>query len=135
MAEQLVDEPVPSIDDFELVEVGEEEEEEKQPHTVPGSHVWDAEGHAWCRVVGPVGVYWWRIGTSIAQWTRQRGSPPGQGGTVVLAAATVADVAVVDVLVIMQHKFQQSLVLLQSSNRVVAFPVATQRQVCTALLC
>ena len=54
MAEQLVDEPVLSFDDFELVEVGEEEEEE-QPHMVPGSRVWDAEGHAWCRVVGPAG--------------------------------------------------------------------------------
>ena len=54
MAEQLVDEPVPSFDDFELVEVGEEEEEEEeqQPHMVRGSRVWDAEGHAWCRVSG-----------------------------------------------------------------------------------
>ena len=78
MAEQLVDEPVPSFDDFELVEVGEEEEreeeeeEEELPHMVPGSRVWDADGHAWCRVVGLAGVYWWRMGTSIAQWT-----PPG----------------------------------------------------------
>ena len=31
MAEQLVDEPVPSFDDFELVE---EEEEEEQPHAL-----------------------------------------------------------------------------------------------------
>ena len=68
MAEQLVDEPVPSFDDFELVEVGQEEE-----HMVPGSRVWDAEGRAWCRVVGPAGVYWWRIGTSIAQWTSSEG--------------------------------------------------------------
>ena len=37
MAEQLVDEPVPSFDDFELVEVGEEEEE--LPRMVPGSWV------------------------------------------------------------------------------------------------
>ena len=36
-------------------------------------------------------------------------TPPGQGGIHVLAAVTVADVAVVDVSVIMQHKFQQSL--------------------------
>ena len=73
MQEQLVDEPVPSFDDFELVEAGEEEEEEEeeeeQPHMVPGTRAWDAEGHEWCRVVGPAGVYWWRIGTSIAQWT------------------------------------------------------------------
>ena len=74
MAEQLVDEPVPSFDDFELVEAGEEEEEEEeQPHMVPGTRAWDAEGHEWCRVVGPAGVYWWRIGTSIAQWTPPEG--------------------------------------------------------------
>ena len=35
MAEQLVDEPVPSFDDFELVQVGEEEEDE-HPQVVPG---------------------------------------------------------------------------------------------------
>ena len=69
MAEQLVDEPVPSFDDFELVEESDEEEEEQQPQVVPGSRVRDAEGHAWCLVVGLAGVYWWRIGTSFAQWT------------------------------------------------------------------
>ena len=42
---------MPFFDDFELVEVGEEEEE--QPHMVPGSRVWGAEGHA-CRVVSGV---------------------------------------------------------------------------------
>ena len=77
MAEQLVDEPVPSFDDFELVEVGEEEEreeeEEELPHMVPGSRVWDADGHAWCRVVGLEGIYWWRMGTSFAQWTPPEG--------------------------------------------------------------
>ena len=72
MAEQLVDEPVPSFDDFELVQVGEEEEDE-HPHMVLGTRAWDAEGHEWCRVVGPAGVYWWRIGTSIAQWTPPEG--------------------------------------------------------------
>ena len=40
-----------------------------------------------------------------------RGTPPGQGGTDILAAGTLADVVVVDVPVNMQHKFQQSLVL------------------------
>ena len=64
-----------------------------------------------------------------------RGSPPGQGGIEILAAATMADVAVVDVPVFMQHSFQQSLVLPQFINRVVAIPVATQSQVRTALLC
>ena len=41
----------------------------------------------------------------------QMGTPPGQGGIEILAAATLADVVVVDVPVSMQHKFQQSLVL------------------------
>ena len=40
---------------------------------VPGSRVWDAEGHAWCRIVGPAGVYSWRIGTSTVQWTPPEG--------------------------------------------------------------
>ena len=67
MAEQLVDEPVPSFDDFELVEVGEEEEEEEEPpRMVPGSRVW-------CRVAGPAGVYWWMIGTSTAQHNSPEG--------------------------------------------------------------
>ena len=64
-----------------------------------------------------------------------RGSPPGQGGIQILAAATMADVAVVDVPVFMQHSFQQSLVLPQFINRVVAISDASQRQVRTALLC
>ena len=95
MAEQLVDEPVPSFDDFELVEESDEEQEE-QPQVVPRSRVRDAEVYAWCLVVGLAGVYWWRIGTSFAQWTPpRRRSPPGQGGIEILAAATMADVAVV----------------------------------------
>ena len=42
MAEQLVDEPMPSLDDFELVE--EEEEEEEQPGFVPESYFRDDFG-------------------------------------------------------------------------------------------
>ena len=53
VAEQLVDEPVPSFDDFELVQVGEEENE--HPQVVPGSRVSDAHGRSWCRVAGPAG--------------------------------------------------------------------------------
>ena len=67
--------------------------------------------------------------------TSRRGAPPGQGGMQILAAATLADVVDVDVPVNMQHKFQQSLVFIQFINRVVVIPVATHRQVCTALLC
>ena len=53
MAEQLVDEPLPSFDSFELVQVGEEEDEEDEhPQVVPGSRISDAHGRAWCRVVG-----------------------------------------------------------------------------------
>ena len=68
-AEQLVDEPVPSFDDFELAE---EDEEEEQPRMVPGSRVRDAHGRSWCRVAGLAGVYWWMIGTSTAQYTPGR---------------------------------------------------------------
>ena len=50
LVEQLVDEPVPSFDDFDLVE---EEEEEEQPRMVSGSRVRDAHGSSWCRVAGP----------------------------------------------------------------------------------
>ena len=66
--------------------------------------------------------------------------PPGQGGIQILAAVTVADVAVVAVSVIMQHKFQQSLFmnpwcLIQFINRVVVFQLLYRdRQVCTALV-
>ena len=78
LVEQLVDEPVPSFDDFDLVEEEEEEEEEEQPRMVPaGSRVRDAHGRSWCRVAGPAGVYWWMIGTVHFP---PRGSPPGQGG-------------------------------------------------------
>ena len=78
-----------------------------------------ADGYCWSQIFGPTGVYWWSLGSSHNQWTPfpfpppplplHRGLPPGQGGIEILAAATVADVAVVDVPVNMQHKFQQSL--------------------------
>ena len=82
MAEQLVDEPVPSFDDFELVEAGEGggrggggggAAAHGPARMIPGTRAWDAEGHEWSRVVGPAGVYWWRTGTSIAQWTPLEG--------------------------------------------------------------
>ena len=66
MAEQLVDEPMPSFDDFELVEVGEEEEEQR-------CLVSHAHGRSRCRVVGPEGVYWWTVGTSFVQWASPAG--------------------------------------------------------------
>ena len=79
MAEQLVDEPVPSFDDFELVEAGEEEEEEEEeelprmvPRVIPGTRARDAEGHEWSRVVGPAG------GLLVASWHLHRPvDPPG----------------------------------------------------------
>ena len=52
VAEQLVDEPVPSFDDFDLVE---EEEEEEQPRMVPGSRVVDAHGPFLVPGCGPGG--------------------------------------------------------------------------------
>ena len=69
MAEQLVDEPVPSFDDFELFE--EEEVEEEQPRVVPEPYFRDAAGREWCLVIGPEGVYWWVISTSTGGVRRQ----------------------------------------------------------------
>ena len=39
-------------------------------------------GHGWCRVSGPIGVYYWRIGTPHTQWDLPlpRDTPPAQGG-------------------------------------------------------
>ena len=54
------------------------------------------------------------------------GTPPGQGGIQILAAAMVADVVVVDVAVNMQHKLPQFWCFIQFINRVVVIPVATQ---------
>ena len=56
-------------------------------------------------------AYGW-VGSSHTSGPPHRGTLPGQGGIEILAAATLADVVVVDVPVNMQHKFQQSLVLL-----------------------
>ena len=88
--------PVPPLED-QLVEV---------PPIVPQLVGFFAghDGYVWRQLSG---AYWWRVGSSHTQWV----TPPGQGGIQVLAAATVADVVVVDVPVNMQHKFQQSLVL------------------------
>ena len=47
LVEQLVDETVPSFDDFDLFE---EEEEEEQPRMVPEARVLDAHGRSWCRL-------------------------------------------------------------------------------------
>ena len=68
MAEQLVDEPTPSFDDFELVEEEEEEDEQQQPSLVTESYFRDDFGREWCRVCGREGFYWWMIGTSTVQW-------------------------------------------------------------------
>ena len=66
--------------------------------------------------------------------------PPDQGGIQLLAAVTVADVAVVDVSVIMQHKFQQSLFrnpwcLIQFINRVVVLQLLYRDRYAQRLLC
>ena len=93
-----------TVGDFELVQVGEEEEE--QPQVVPGSRVSDARGRSWCLVVGPAGVYWWMVGTSTAQLTSsRRGSPPGQDVVEILA---VVGALVVDVPVTMQRQIPAS---------------------------
>ena len=104
------------------------------PHVVPQSFFAAADGYVWRQLSGPTGAYWWMGGLLPHPVGPHRGIPPGQGGIQILAAGTLADVAVVDVPVNMQHKFQQSLVLLSVHQQVV-LPVAAQRQVCTALLC
>ena len=87
---------------------------------------------------GPTGGGWAPLTPSGPP---HRGTPPGQGGIQILAAVTLADVAVVDAPVIMQLKFQQSFVVsvdvpqIPFIDRVVDIPVASQRQVCTALIC
>ena len=110
MAEQL-EEPVPS-DDFEPVG---EEEEEQHPRVVPGSRVRDAHGRLWCWVVGLVEVYWWMIGTSTAQYTPRRGSPPGQGGIQILGIVVAL---VGDVHVTMRRQFPAVLRVLRASGPV-----------------
>ena len=48
---------------------------------VPGrAHFNDRHEHEWVRVVGPTGVYFWRVGTPHTQWEPRRDTPPGQGG-------------------------------------------------------
>ena len=103
LVEQLVDEPVPSFDDFDLVE--EAEEEEEQPRMVswvscsrcswpflvsgcgPGEGVLVDDRHNLCTV-----------------HPSRRGSPPGQGGIQILAIMLAL---VGDVFVTMQRHFQQ----------------------------
>ena len=98
--------PCPPSTTSSLYEEEEEEEEEEQhPQVVRKSRVRDAHGRSWCRVVGPAGVYWWMIGTSTAQYTSRRGSPPGQGGIQILAIVVAL---VGDVPVTMQRQFPAS---------------------------
>ena len=42
-------------------------------HIVPRSFFVSTDGYIWCQLRGPVGVYWWRCGTTHTQWT----PPPG----------------------------------------------------------
>ena len=111
LAEQLVEVPTPSPalapvpqTEHQLVEV---------PPIVPqlvGFFAGD-DGYVWRQLSGPTGACWWRWAPLTSSGPPHRGTPPGQGGIEILAAATLADVVVVDVPVHMQHMFQQSLVL------------------------
>ena len=68
LVEQLVDEPVPSFDDFDLVE----------SRMVPASRV----RCSWPFLVpgcGPGGVYWWMFCTSTAQYTSREGITASPG--------------------------------------------------------
>ena len=93
--------PAPPVED-QLVEV---------PPIVPQlvGFFAGADGYAWRQLSGPTGVYWWRVWAPLTpSGPPHRVLPPGQGGIQILAAVTLADVAVVDVPVYMLHKFQQS---------------------------
>ena len=107
MAEQLVAEPTPSFEVFEV------EEEEEQPSVVPSSYFMDAAGRSWCLVDGPAGVYWWVMGTTSGPL--RRGTPPGQGGTQVLAAVGIL---VGDVPVTLQRQIPAVLRVLRASGPV-----------------
>ena len=41
-----------------------------------------SDGHEWCRIVGPTGVYFWRVGTQHTQWRPPEGytASPGRYG-------------------------------------------------------
>ena len=111
---------MPSFNDFELVEVGEEEEEEKQPQVVPGSRVRDADGHAWCRVDGPAGSTVLTLPSPSGP--PRKGSPPGQGGKEILAGVPVGDVPAIMQLMFQQSKMKLVVPQIQFFDRVVDIP-------------
>ena len=48
---------------------------------VPGRALFnDRHGHEWVRVVGPTGVYFWRVGTPPTQWEHPEGYTASEGG-------------------------------------------------------
>ena len=96
MAEQLVE--VPTVPFFV---------EQTVDIPVPRTVLFIAsDGHEWCRIVGPTGVYFWRVGTPYTQWEPPEGYTASPGRYINTGNAEVW--LVVDVPVTMHYKFQQS---------------------------
>ena len=120
LAEQLVDVPV--------------------PEAVILARGRSAAGVIWYHVAARGGrSYWWMGGSRHVQWVRPEGFTASPGRYINTGQAEV--VAVVDVPVVMQLKFQQSFVVffmvpqLQFIDRVVVTSVASQRQGSQCKLC
>ena len=103
MAEQLVDEPIPSFDDSSLLRLARRRRSSRTwsrglaygtPRAMRCAGSWVRRGSTGgvSAPPSPSGPSW-------------RGSSPGEGGIEILAAVTVADVAVVDVPLNMQHRY------------------------------
>ena len=86
LAEQLVAVPTPFPAHVPVPRMEDQLVEVPQTHIVPRSFFVSTDRNIWCQLRGPAGVYWWRCGTTHAQWTPpHRDTPPGQGGIQILA--------------------------------------------------
>ena len=131
-AEQLMDEPVPSFDDFELVQEEEKEAEDEHPQVVPGSRVRDAHGRSWCQVVGPAGcVLVDDRHIHCPVHPPRRGSPPGQGGKqiLVIVVALVGDFPC-DHAATISSFFEFFVPQVQFLDRMVDIPVLLRMEKC-----
>ena len=58
------------------------------PTPLPPSVLFIAsDGHEWCRIAGPTGVYFWRVGTQHTQWRHLEGYTASPGGIEILGNA------------------------------------------------
>ena len=103
----------------------------------PQSFFVGADGYGWAQISGPTGVYWWRVSTSPHPVDPSTGHTARPGRDRNTSRHDGADVAVVDVPVNMQHKFQQSLFMkpIQFINRVVVIAILAQAISCSKSIC